>query len=330
MTINMRDNSIDSIKGLLIFLVVLGHCLSLGNAEDTRTLHNMIYCFHMPLFVFLSGYFTKKNERLISGIKSVLETFIVFQIYYTIVTRSFPHTLYELVTPQWIYWYLLSLVFWRLLILCLPFDKWNKTVVVSSAIIMAVLIGFVPFIGYPLSLSRTIVFFPFFMLGYYGKYNLIINNIRNTRKIISLMLMCCLLIGCTILPDLKRVFAGSFPYMSQDVYLFSPSISRTIFYVMATLMSIAFIRLTPNNKFLAEVGRNTMLFYVYHSFMIYLAKRFSSQLGVDTWSVLTLFCFAAFIMGMIWITRKWRIHQYILHPVSTILEIIKSNNTKIK
>lgn len=285
----MRDDSIDSIKGGLIFLVVLGHCLSLGNAEDTRILHNMIYCFHMPLFVFLSGYFTKKNERLISGIKSVFETFIVFHIYYIIVTCSFPHTLYDLITPQWIYWYLLSLVFWRLLVLYLPFDKWNKTIVVSVAIVIAIIIGFIPLIGYPLSLSRTIIFFPFFILGYYGKYNLIIDNIRSTRKFSCLFFMvCCLLISLVILPDLSRVFAGSFPYASQNVYFCHPAVTRVLFYVIAILMSITFIKLIPDNKFLAEVGRNTMLFYVYHSFMIYLAKLLSSQLGVDSWSVLAL------------------------------------------
>lgn len=327
----MRDDSIDSIKGLLIFLVVLGHCLSLGNIEDTRILHNMIYCFHMPLFVFLSGYFTKKNRQLLSGIRSVFEIFIVFHIYYTVITRSFPYTLYDLLTPQWIYWYLLSLVFWRLLVLYLPFDKWNKVAVCLSSIVMGIVIGCIPFIGYPLSLSRTIVFFPFFILGYYGKYDLVINKIRSSRKIIFLLGGgCCLLISCVVMPDLKKVFAGSFPYYLQDVYFCHPSVIRVMFYAMATLMSIVFIKLTPNNKFLAEVGRNTMLFYVYHSFMIYWAKRLSSQLDINSWLILTLSCFAVLIVGTIWTTRKWRIHWYILHPISSIIENIENNNTKIK
>lgn len=327
----MRDNSIDNIKGLFILLVVLNHCLSLSNAENTRVLHNMIYCFHMPLFMFLSGYFTKKNEQLISGIKSVFETFIVFHIYYIFATPSFPHTLYDLATPQWTYWYLLSLVFCRLLVLYLPFDKWNWVVVVTVAIVISIIIGFIPLIGYPLSLSRTIVFFLFFILGYYGKYNLIINNIRSTRKNSCLFFlgMCCLVISFVILPDLKSVFAGFFAYVAH-FYFCHPAVTRALFYVIAILTSITLIRLISNNKFLAEVGRNTMLFYVYHSFMIYLAKRLSSQLGVDSWSVFALFCFAAFIMGIVWITKIWKTHQYISHPISNIIENIKSNNTKIK
>lgn len=132
------------------------------------------------------------------------------------------------------------------------------------------------------------------------------------------------------MPDFKRVFAGSFPYVSQDNFFYHPAVTRCVFYIMATLMSVAFMKLTPNNNFLAEIGRNTMLFYVYHSFMIYWAKRISGQLGIDSWSVLTLSCFAALIMGLIWTTRNWRIHCFILHPVSNIIENIRNNNTKIK
>ena len=51
-----REKWLDVVKGLAIILVVLGHCL---NHFDNEILHRMceiIYLFHMPLFVLLSGY----------------------------------------------------------------------------------------------------------------------------------------------------------------------------------------------------------------------------------------------------------------------------------
>ncbi|OQY37890.1 MAG: hypothetical protein B6226_04480 [Candidatus Cloacimonetes bacterium 4572_65] len=50
----MRKNTvkwIDSLKGLGIILVVLGHCL-----PTNTVITNFIYSFHIPLFFFISGY----------------------------------------------------------------------------------------------------------------------------------------------------------------------------------------------------------------------------------------------------------------------------------
>lgn len=48
----------DTLKGLLIILVVLGHC---GTALSGGLL-SAIYAFHMPLFIVVSGYFSKKQN----------------------------------------------------------------------------------------------------------------------------------------------------------------------------------------------------------------------------------------------------------------------------
>ena len=55
-----RDTRIDSLKFVLICLVILGHCLelfSLHLTPVTNHLYQFIYLFHMPLFVFISGCF---------------------------------------------------------------------------------------------------------------------------------------------------------------------------------------------------------------------------------------------------------------------------------
>ena len=71
-----REYHIDNIKGILIFLVVLGHLLGylqeihVSFATGVRT---FIYFFHMPGFIFMSGYLAKgflqkqyKAEKLLS------------------------------------------------------------------------------------------------------------------------------------------------------------------------------------------------------------------------------------------------------------------------
>lgn len=52
---------IDSLKGFAIILVVLGHIIQFmysPNNFDNNRIYRYIYCFHMPLFMMLSGFVT--------------------------------------------------------------------------------------------------------------------------------------------------------------------------------------------------------------------------------------------------------------------------------
>lgn len=68
-----RDLSFDFIKGVLIFLVVFGHCLNELHTEHTQgTVDLLINSFHMPLFMFVSGWFAWRS--LDKGVLSTLRT----------------------------------------------------------------------------------------------------------------------------------------------------------------------------------------------------------------------------------------------------------------
>lgn len=57
-----RDTSFDSLKFILISCVVLGHVLNYAHSSRiSLALWNWLYSFEMPLFVFISGYFTQKK-----------------------------------------------------------------------------------------------------------------------------------------------------------------------------------------------------------------------------------------------------------------------------
>lgn len=52
-----RKTYIDIAKGLAIMLVVVGHLVQNNLTGTTaRFLFDFVYSFHMPLFMFLSGY----------------------------------------------------------------------------------------------------------------------------------------------------------------------------------------------------------------------------------------------------------------------------------
>ncbi|MBR6542120.1 MAG: hypothetical protein IKT73_02820, partial [Anaerotignum sp.] len=74
--VSTRNYHIDNITGILILLVVCGHLLStLQDMNSTFAIgvRTFIYFFHMPGFIFMSGYLAKgflkkqyKGEKLLS------------------------------------------------------------------------------------------------------------------------------------------------------------------------------------------------------------------------------------------------------------------------
>lgn len=60
----------DLLKLLAIFLVLWGHCVQhlLSPAYGEEPLHRVIYSFHMPLFMMISGFFAGSSARLTWGV----------------------------------------------------------------------------------------------------------------------------------------------------------------------------------------------------------------------------------------------------------------------
>ena len=63
MTSQARNQHADVIKGVAILLVVLGHSIQANDAGYNRNLiFRLIYSFHMPLFMVVSGWFAKPED----------------------------------------------------------------------------------------------------------------------------------------------------------------------------------------------------------------------------------------------------------------------------
>ena len=63
MEVANRISFIDQLKGITILLVVIGHLIE-HNAGRDNFLWTFIYSFHMPLFMFISGYLAYVTFRM--------------------------------------------------------------------------------------------------------------------------------------------------------------------------------------------------------------------------------------------------------------------------
>lgn len=288
MSININtktSQSIDVIKGSLILLVVFGHLLgaSIENAH-IKYLYNFIYTFHMPAFIFFSG-FLSKNEATIQPekiIKNIIIPFIIFDFLYETLNYATTGSLsgyIKIGAPYWIMWYLLSLCFWRLLS---PFFLKLKYPLTIS-IIISIAFQFVDFSSQTLSLLRTFSFLPFYVMGCLA-YKLSLFD----KKIPSSYVIAFGLTSVSTLAFISINVPTIFLYGTLPYYAFNMSLQSFMFYkligfiaVPALLLSI--LNLTLSNKILSAFGKNSFPVYALHGlFILYISTYLSEHTSGKT------------------------------------------------
>lgn len=123
-----RNLKLDNAKGILITLVVIGHMLLpiQGTTRGVTNFFYMIYAFHMPAFVFISGLLAQRIYTRVPKSHfnwrrwcSTLWLYLLFQfiLFFSEIpaygrTTRFPDFLHTSGAP----WYLLALLLWYLMI----------------------------------------------------------------------------------------------------------------------------------------------------------------------------------------------------------------------
>ena len=84
MSTKSRNYFLDNYKALLILLVVIGHFIEpcYTNNVFLTILKWVIFSFHMPAFIFISGYFSKKDMGLEKLIQKLVIPYFVFELLY--------------------------------------------------------------------------------------------------------------------------------------------------------------------------------------------------------------------------------------------------------
>ena len=107
-----RINKFDNIKGLAIILIVVGHLL-ITNDFSLKLLKNFLFIIHLPLFFFVSGYFSKIGPgELLKSFKRIMIPYIIFCILFKIYfyIPYFQLSYYPIfIYPEYGLWFLLSI-----------------------------------------------------------------------------------------------------------------------------------------------------------------------------------------------------------------------------
>jgi len=262
-----RNMLFDSLKFGLIYLMVFGHTLQYNSGSIKDAIYGFIYSFHMPLFIFVSGYFSKNINlgKYKKSFISLIITFTIFQFIYSfpLLFLDFKEWLIFFVKPKG--WYIIGLLVWRLLFL-LAKDKFSKYSLLSLSFIFPLCIGF---FDYEIPLFRIFTFFPYFLLGAYCRESTIF-KIRDINKIYTIGFLIISFICMYFFVNGEFIVSlfGEAPYIEQDSSRITGLLYRILAYFLAIVVSIGVINLVPDT--IGKYGSKTLEIYLMHHIFLYL------------------------------------------------------------
>lgn len=265
-----RITHLDALRGAGILLVVFGHMIEQPSAGSPvlQSIYVGIYSFHMPLFVFLSGIFAR--ERLEGRdyskiVWTLVLPLLVFQLAYVGMSRLTGWYAYSLFTPYWLLWFIASMIFWRLL---LPLFASPAGLVVAIAISVAA--GYDDGIGYTLSVSRTLYFLPFFVLGHlYGEP--LVAMARRHPLAFALLFAACVgaVLAWWMLGLNPGALTGSRDYTSGAADADHPALARLSLMLLGAAATVGFAAIVPRGSaLLGWLGERSLAVYLLHGLVV--------------------------------------------------------------
>lgn len=272
-----RIEWIDNAKGMGILFVMLGHCYL-----DTKYTFWFI-SFHMALFFFLSGYTFKIKEKYLTFLKKKARTLLIPYLFFVVVTMLCNGVLaiihgntYDVISILKSYlvqnrytllWFLtcLFLADQCMFLLGKLYVKWRKKCeywLIAGMIELVLFYLYQMMVGINLPWNADLVLIGLAFMNF-GKY---LYEIKFMGKITGnpLVLGGGLLLLCVILSGYNYFYYGKVDWYSNVygnvvLYLFSAFSG-----VIATILIMYGLKCDK----LAELGKNSMMFYGLHRLII--------------------------------------------------------------
>lgn len=297
-----RDLKIDGLKFIMIYCVVLGH---LVYNDYGLLLNQIIYVFHMPVFIFVSGYVTSlksDTKHHLHWLKKTLIVYFIAQILHLLYSyiHGYHFTIYNLFHPAIAMWYIVCLIIWRFAIWSI-FKKTDDKLLFIISIVLAFFAGFVP-IDDDISFQRAFSFFPFFVMGVIFKKRKLMERLEQIPMSYAVIaLLVCAIAG--------RLFPQY--YMPHLHYTdWNDPITRIFQTSIAFIACLAVVRLSRVDftKHFARFGQYTLWVFIGHTFLVrenflenFLDDHFGYELNIfEAQIVCIVYCFIFIGLAMLY------------------------------
>lgn len=289
----------DNLKFLLILLVVIGHfadilCVnlygeytgdpSLPISDMFNKIYLFIYAFHMPLFMFLSGLFFRDGEKLnsakalkyfVMGVLLKMLLYLSMVVFRTEFKKDIPID-FSLIGGDGAYWYLIALA--AFVVIAHAVRNISPWLVMGFAVLLNFFCGYDNSIGDDFTLSRIIVFFPFFYAGSrFDPHKLADIFTKLYMRILGVVLLAIWayfsFVKLELTYPLRGIFTGrnSFDSVSETTGIAVGWEHRLLVMVISFVLCGAVLALGINRKipFITKAGSRTLQVYFWHRTVLY-------------------------------------------------------------
>lgn len=313
-----RDLRIDSLKGFLIILVLLGHVIiAVDNVNViNHAVMGLIYVFHMPLFILISGYMTKNPaeqtpRQMWSRVGNIFITLVIFHLL-SVLRRYIQDDTYNATIfsfPYGVLWYLMCLIYWRIMLYYTP--KWllNRPVLnLAIALLISILCGLSHLFDF-FAIQRGLNFYFFFLLGYYFKQGLVNTKWWNFNVLHIAVAVILLPIIFWLFPRCGNIMNGADHYTLVDIP------QKVMILSCSLAMCLLVFNKMPEVKMLTHIGKDSLFYYLYHIHIIRLClgpllREYSMP---RTLPFVILYTLA--ILGIVYLMSKIKFFRWLLQPI---------------
>ena len=290
---NNEHSYINFLRGLAIFLMLWGHSLQYccGRQFDffENTMFKLIYSFHMPLFMLISGYlfrFSEQKREMLELIeyksKSLLYPILMGSILNLLLTACSALTKVEtLISSLWFLWSVLACS----IALALAMNL-SKSHLIN---LLLIIIGF-PFVALFPNYKMNLYMYPYFVIGYlYARNKEKLNKANNVIGIISVVIF---IIMQTFFEKkhfiyISGILGGETILESIYIDLFRWAIglfgSIAVIYIFYLLQSV--LKKGAITNFIEDLGKDSLAVYILSTSLLsfWLPKFANKILGILTW-----------------------------------------------
>ena len=315
----------DSLKGWLIILVIFGHVLqnTLGERCESNHLWNIIYSFHMPAFMAISGYVAYRSKRsrgesclsiIYRRFKQLVVPFILWSILLLLINTSlsFKNAIALLLYPDGGLWFLWVLFIINVLFV---FGSWLAEILkIKQAYIIVgiglVLAGIMIVFDFRLFGFQFIAYYYlFYSLGYFlNKYNE--QLVTKNKYVIILLSLAWLVFAWFWNMHKLPVFLNAIPLpgmLLQYIYRFVTAVMAI--YVLIAASPLVLNKENGFNRPFVNLGTISLGIYTTHFILIKKIVDLCLRWGVsDDLAIISSFIIALLISWLIvWLLSKWKI-----------------------
>ena len=162
-----------------------------------------------------------------------------------------------------------------------------------------------------MSIQRTLNFLPFFVFGYYINKGTFTFSLWNNKLVsyISIFLIFALIVGDLYPNDCKMILSGTARYGVSGIP------AKIYMLVCSFMASLSFYTIMSESKVLSQIGRDSLLYYLYHGLIIkFLLSPLQLYFGLpQTFPFMLLY--TIIIISFIYFIGRFKVVRLIVSPI---------------